>query len=171
MAFLDEPLVRETSERFRILAERSAPELEKKPLRAMRNALILNGYVSGYTLQEVAEPFGLTRERARQVIKRLVGARNVKGLPTRHRRSEGAKREARERGLRQRASGERQRNADRNLQIEELVKAKLSYAEVARRVGVTRSIVCTVMYRAKHRTDVYSEGRKYPLLRGRRTTV
>jgi transposase len=153
MDFVDEAHVRQAAEQLRHAEERGNSQIELMPFRAVRNALILKGYTEGYTLEEVGEPFGLTRERARQLIKKLAGPRRVSRLPTRYRRSEKARVAARERGLRQRKSGERQRNPERNSEIERLVGTGLSYAQVARLIGVIRNVVCTVMYRANHRDD------------------
>jgi len=162
MSFAAAPLVSDIANKLQALEASGASQIDMKPARALRDALMLNGYTQGYTLGEVAEPFGLTRERARQLIARIVGPKKVKRLPTRYKRSEKARAEDRARGLHQRVTGERQRNPERNQTIEALVATGLSYAEVANRIGVTRNVVCTVIYRANHRADSLADGRKYP---------
>ena len=167
----DEDLVQDIANKLRSAESQGWSELEKTPLRAMRNALILKLYTEGKTLEEAGEPFGLTRERARQLVKRLVGPHKVKLLTSRYRRSEKARRTDRERGRRSRASGVLQRNPERNHEIERLVHDGLSYAQVARAVGVTRNVVCTVMYRAKHREDEVVAGRSYPPIKAKGLTA
>jgi len=160
--FASEPLVQETAARLRSASQQGCSRAEMFPLRTLRNALMLNGYFEGKTLEEVGEPFGLTRERVRQVIEKLTGPRQIKRIPIRYRRSAKARVADRERGKALRISGERQRNPERNREIERLVTEGLSYAQVARALGVTRNVVCTVMYRANHREDELTEPRRFP---------
>lgn len=43
-----------------------------------RNVKIVNAYVNGHTLQQVGETFGITRERVRQILKKILRPEDIK---------------------------------------------------------------------------------------------
>lgn len=114
-----------------------------------RNQKIIKMYKKGLTLQEIGDEFNLTRERVRQV---LLPAIKI-GILKKNKRhiSEKALKSMKEKGFVRR--GTQQKFPDRNAEIANLAEKGYSYSKIANEMEISRSTVCSAMYRYKRRSQ------------------
>lgn len=113
-----------------------------------RNQAIIKLYKKGLTLQEVGDEFNITRERVRQILRPAFEI----GIVEKNKRhiSERALQSMKDRGVRK---GMKQKHPERNAKIARLAVEGFSYTEIATKIGVSRSTVCSAMYRYKKRNS------------------
>ena len=116
---------------------------------SQRDQSIINFYQQGLTLQEIGEKFELTRERIRQIILPAIDGNIIK--KNKRRISEKALHSMKERGV---VRGRKtQKYPKRNAKIIELSKTELSYSQIGKILGFSRSSVCSVIYRFRNRNS------------------
>lgn len=135
----------------KILPEEIAPPRKKVYSKlsdfSERNQKIIKRYAKGLTLQEVGDEFAVTRERVRQIIRPAIKLGIIeKNKPH---VSPKALKSMKQKGYKRR--GSQQRYSERNAKIVSLVATGLSCTETGKAMCISRSTVCSVIYRHKRR--------------------